>query len=107
MLRVLCAIRTFRSAHVDVYYYGIYPPQTSQPLSRVYSCGKASLTVQPLQLSEFIAAWYSDLVRTQLDRGIKIEEVKVDMRLFVVKPLSGKCIIKAVDEVASCPCEIK
>ena len=21
--RVLCAIRTFRSAHVDVYYYGI------------------------------------------------------------------------------------
>ena len=29
------------------------------------------------------------------------------MRLFVVKPLSGKCIIKAVDEVASRPCEIK
>ena len=84
-----------------------FPPQSSQPLSRVYSCGKASLTVQPLQLSEFIAAWYSDLVRTQLDRGIKIEEVKVDMRLFVVKPLSGKCIIKAVDEVASRPCEIK
>ena len=23
VLRVLCAIRTFRSAHVDVYYYGI------------------------------------------------------------------------------------
>ena len=66
------------------------------------SCGKASLTVQPLQLSEFNAAWYSDLVRTQLDKGIKIEEVKVDMRLFVVKPLSSKCIIKAVDEVASC-----
>ena len=81
-----------------------FPPQSSQPLSRVYSYGKASLTVQPLQLSEFIAAWYSDLVRTQLDRGIKIEEVKVDMRLFVVKPLSGKCIIKAVDER---PCEIK
>ena len=77
-----------------------FPPQSSQPLSRVY-CGKASLTVQPLQLSEFIAAWYSDVVRTQLDRLIKIEEVKVDMRLFVVKPLSGKCIIKVVDEVAS------
>ena len=73
-----------------------FPPQSSQPLSRVYSYGKASLTVQ---LSEFIAAWYSDLVRTQLDRGIKIEEVKVDMRLFVVKPLSGKCLIKAVDEL--------
>ena len=23
VLRVLCAIRTFHSAHVDVYYYGI------------------------------------------------------------------------------------
>ena len=51
-----------------------FPPQSSQPLSRVYSCGKASLMVQPLQLSEFIAAWYSDLVQTQLDRGIKIEK---------------------------------
>ena len=74
-----------------------FPPQSSQPLSRVYSCEKASLTVQPLQLPEFIAAWYSDLVRTQLDRGIKIEEVKVDMRLTDVKPLSDKWIIKAVD----------
>ena len=54
-----------------------------------------------------LSAWYSDLERMQLDRGIKIEEVKEDMRLFVVKPLSGKCIIKAVDEVASRPCEIK
>ena len=48
-------------------------------------------------------AWYSDQVRTQLDRGIKIEEVKVDMRLSVVKSLSAKWIIKAVDEVASRP----
>ena len=29
------------------------------------------------------------------------------MRLSVVKPLSAKCIIKAVDEVSSLPCEIK
>ena len=48
--------------------------------------------VQQLQLPEFIAACYSDQVRTQLDRGIKIEEVKVDMRLSVVKPLSAKWI---------------
>ena len=54
-----------------------------------------------------LIAWYSDQVQTQLDRGIKIEEVKVDMRLSIVKPLSAKWIIKVVDEVASCPCEIK
>ena len=35
---------------------------------------KASLTVQPLQLSEFIAAWYSDLVRTQLDEGSRLKK---------------------------------
>ena len=31
----------------------------------------------------------------------------MDMRLFVVEPLSGKCIMKAVDEVAPRLCEIK
>ena len=55
-------------------------------------------------LRSFIA-WYSDQVRTQLDRGIKIEEVKVDMRLSAVKPLSAKWVIKAVYEVASRPCK--
>ena len=38
-------------------------------------------------------------------REIKIEEVKVDMRLSVVKPLSAKW--KTIEEVASRPCEIK
>ena len=105
MLFVLFVQRTLMS--IITVFKKSFPPQSSQPLSRVYSCEKASLMVQPLQLSEFIAAWYRDQVQTQLDRGIKIEEVKVDMRVSVVKPLSAKWIIKAVDELASRPCEIK
>ena len=77
----------------------------------MYTCVPANCTdkLQPMDLAvntpfkdvmkkEFIA-WYTDQVRTQLDRGIKIEEVNVDMRLSVVKPLSAKWIIKAVEEL--------
>ena len=77
VLRVLCAIRPFVQRtlmSISTVIKKTFPPQSSQPLSRVCSYEKASLTVQPLQLSEFIAAWYSDLVRTQLDRKIKIDK---------------------------------
>ena len=84
-----------------------------------YVCVPANCTdkLQPMDLGvnkpfkdamkkEFIA-WYSDQVRTQLDRGTQIEAVKVDMRLSVVKPLSARWTIKAVEQVASRPREIK
>lgn len=55
---------------------------------------------------EFIA-WYNDQVLTQLDRGTQIEAVKLDMRLSVVKPLSARWTMKAAEQVASRPHDMK
>jgi len=56
--------------------------------------------------NEFIT-WYRDQVQTQLLQGTQIEAVKVDLLLSVVKPLSARWIIKAVECVASNPSEVR
>lgn len=56
--------------------------------------------------SQFVA-WYSDQVLSQLRRGVSIEAVRVDLRLSVVKPLSGKWITEAVHHIASHPNIVK
>ena len=46
--------------------------------------------------SEF-QSWYSDQVSKQMDDGKQPEDVAVDMKLTVMKPLSARWIISAYD----------
>ena len=57
------------------------------------------LISQPFKdhLRSDIQAWYSEQVSKQLQDGKEPEDVKVDTRLFIMKPLGAKWITSAYD----------
>lgn len=44
--------------------------------------------------------YYSNKVADQMKKGVKVEDIKVDLRLSVVKPLHAKWVTKSVDEIS-------
>ena len=48
-------------------------------------------------------AWYSNQIRKQMEKGKRTHEIKVDVRISVVKPLHAKWIVKFYDSVRSKP----
>ena len=69
--------------------------------------------LQPLDLSTNKAmkdhlranfqTWYAEQVTSQLQQGKKAEEVKVDMRLSILKEMQAKWIVSAFDYLRSHP----
>ena len=67
--------------------------------------------LQPLDLSvnkplkdhlrHSFQSWYSEQVSKQLEEGKEPEDVKIDTRLSIMKPLSAKWIISAYDYLRS------
>ena len=43
--------------------------------------------------------WYASQVQEQLEKGTSIEEVKVDLRLSVMKELEAKWLVSAYDYI--------
>ena len=44
--------------------------------------------------------FYANKVAEQINKGVAVESVTIDLRLSVVKPLHAKWITKAADEIA-------
>ena len=43
--------------------------------------------------------WYSNEIRKQMEKGLASHEIKVDVRISVLKPLHASCITKFYDHM--------
>ena len=52
-------------------------------------------------LKELFSSWYADKVRTLLDSGLAVENIKVDLRTSVIKPIHFGWLVKNMEWLSS------
>ena len=48
--------------------------------------------------------WYASEVKKQLENGVPLEQVKVDMSMSKIKVISANWILAAIDYITNNPC---
>ena len=52
-------------------------------------------------LKELFSSWYADKVKTLLDSGLAVENIKLDLRTSVIKPIHFGWLVKNMEWLSS------
>ena len=53
-------------------------------------------------IKERFTKWYAEEVQTQMESGVQTEEIMVDLRLTVIKPLHASWLTELFNHLSSC-----
>lgn len=53
------------------------------------------------EMKDNFSRWYADEVKKGLDRGVKFQDLKVDLRASIIKPLHANWLILAISKLQS------
>ena len=48
-------------------------------------------------LKEFFSQWYAEKVKERLDSGLSVENVKIDLRMSIIKPIHFGWLMKNME----------